>query len=169
MKANTAATAALKRLLFLEMQNEKLKEENDFLKRDSAFGIHTRGGLEIESRKLAGKLIAVFIDLDNIHGLNQRFQSQTPVDKLIRNAFALRNDDLILAGRWRSGDEVVFIVKANPQGFASRLQSSLNAQGLSATIAWQPIVKHDLCGAVEKAMAKVYAAKEQNKRGRSIR
>ena len=149
----------LKRIEELEADNAKMKHE-------SAYGILTRPGLEIEYRNLQGEMYAIFIDLDKIHDLNDKHNGvYESVDKMIRRAFAMRHDDLLLAGRWKSGDEIVFIVRADPEGFIGRLQRSLNKNGLSATCSAEKIEDHDLIGAVNKAIQRVYAAKKQNQRG----
>lgn len=149
----------------LVKRNEQLQADNDKMKLDSAYGILTRPGLEIEYRNLTGEMYAVFIDLDKIHELNNKHGSQEPVDKMIRRAFKMRHDDLLLAGRWKSGDEIVFIVKTDPDGFSTRLQSNLKRHGLSATCSAAKIENHDLQTAVNVAMKKVYAAKKSNHRG----
>jgi len=145
----------------LQAQIEELRNENNTLKHDNAFGILTRGGLEIEYRKLTGDQYAVFIDLDGIHALNEKLGSYEAVDALVRNAFASRRDDLVLtiAGKWKSGDEILFIVKADPDGFIARLHSDLAANGLSATAAYARIENNDLFAAVNIASSQVAAAK----------
>ena len=146
----------------LQAQIEQLRTENSTLKHDQAFGILTRPGLEIEYRKLTGDLYAVFIDLDGIHALNEKLGSYGPVDAMIRNAFSMRRDDLMLviAGKWKSGDEVLFIVKADPDGFIARLHSDLSANGLSASAAYAKIENNDLFAAVKIASSQVATAKK---------
>ena len=84
------------------------------------------------------------------------------MDEMIRTAFAMtvRDTDLILFGRWKSGDEVAFLVKGDPQGFINRLHSDLNTNGLSAMADYAKIENNDLIAAVKIASDKVFAAKK---------
>jgi len=145
----------------------RLQSENEELKLNSNYGILTRKGLEIEHRKLTGSRIAVMIDIDYLHQLNDQYGDQEPVNELIRSAFNFRDDDLLVSGNWASGDEIAFIVRANPEGFMFRLAASLANYGLSATMAYEPIIDNDLLTACQRALQKVYAAKKT--RGIQIR
>lgn len=153
----------------LQAQIDQLKTENNTLKHDSAFGILTRGGLEIEARKLTGELYAIFIDLDGIHALNEKLGSYEAVDALVRKAFSMRRADLVLAiaGKWKSGDEVLFIVRGDPDGFIARLHSDLAANDLSAMAAYAKIENNDLFAAVKIAAKQVAA--EKKARGITVR
>jgi hypothetical protein len=146
----------------LQAQIDQLKAENKALMHDSAFGILTRPGLEIEHRKLTGDLYAVFIDLNGIHDLNTKLGSYEAVDALVRKAFSMRRDDMVLAiaGKWKSGDEICFIVRADPAGFIARLQSDLAANGLSAMAAYARIENNDLIAAVKVAAKQVAVEKK---------
>lgn len=147
----------------LQAQIDQLKTENATLKQDKAFGILTRPGLEIEYRKLTGDLYAVFIDLNGIHALNEKFGGEyETVDAMVRKAFSMRRDDLVLAiaGKWKSGDEVLFIVKGDPDGFIARLHSDLAANGLSAMAAYARIQDNNLFAAVKVAAKQVAAEKK---------
>jgi hypothetical protein len=146
-------------------QLKDLQDENLLLKQDSAYGILTRPALEIEYRKLDEDAWLIFIDMDQIHALNEKYESYEPVDKMIRRAFQARAKDFILAGRWKSGDEIVFIVRTDPDGFIFRLQHSLKKFGLSATCNAQKIKGNDLVGAAQRAVRIVYAAKKADNRG----
>jgi hypothetical protein len=151
-------------------QIEQLQQENELLRVDPGFGILTRGGLELEYRKLDNPdQYVVFLDLDHIHALNELHKSQEPVDKMVRAAFALRHEDLVISGKWKSGDEIAFIVRADPEGFIHRLLESLKANDLSGTAAAEKIVDGDLKAAVERASQKVYTAKSKNQRGQIVR
>jgi len=145
----------------LQARIDELETENNTLKYDAGFGILTRGGLEIEARKLTGDLYAVFVDLDGIHALNEKLGSYEAVDALVRKAFSMRRDDLVLAisGKWKSGDEVLFIVRADPDGFIARLHSDLAANGLSAMAAYARIEDNNLFAAVKVAAKQVAAEK----------
>lgn len=145
-------------------ENERLRAENAELRHDQAYGILTQTGLHTEYRKLQeSDLYAIFMDLDGIHALNEKFGDYETVDSKVRNAFNLRNDDLVLAGRWKSGDEILFVVRTNPRKFIRRLQDSLIQNGLSATCSYQKIAGNDLTSAVDKCIKRVYAKKAQRK------
>lgn len=154
----------------LQARINQLEVENTTLKYDAGFGILTRGGLEIEYRKLTGDLYAVFVDLDGIHALNEKFGgSYETVDALIHKAFSMRRDDLVLAiaGKWKSGDEVLFIVRADPDGFIARLYLDLAANGLSAMAAYAKIEDNNLFAAVK--VAAKHVAVEKKARGITAR
>ena len=139
----------------------KLEAENTTLKHDHAFGGLTRPGLEVEfERRKSEAKYSIFIDLDGIHALNEaNHGNYDVVDGMIRKALTLRYDDLVFFGRWKSGDEVVFIVNANPDGFIARLLENLKAQGLSATCAAVKIENGDLTSAVQAGIKQVSAIK----------
>jgi hypothetical protein len=142
---------------------KQLEREIEILKHDRAFGGLTRPGLELEferRKREAPDLYAVFIDLDGIHELNKRHGSYEYVDSLVRRALVLRHDDLMYFGRWKSGDEIVFIVRADPEGFIARLDASLAAHGLSATSAATRIMGGDLTKAVEAGARAVMDKKQ---------
>lgn len=150
----------------LLLEIARLKDLNKRLSHDKAYNVLTRPALEIEfeHRAPAGDVYAVFIDLDGIHELNKLHGSYERVDAMIRRAFKMRSGDLLLSGRWKSGDEVVFIVRSDPTGFIDRLQRSLKKNGLSATCAAEKIVNHDLGVAVSAAMKKVFSMKPKGMR-----
>lgn len=145
----------------------QLIAELNELKNDKAFGILTRPALEIEHRKASNAAAVIFLDLDGIHALNESLGHEQ-VNRLIKRAIKIRHNDLMLSGRWYSGDELAFIVKGNAQAIASRLMESLKRNGLSATIAYAPICKK-LEKAVNQAKRKVEAAKKINSRGMIVR
>lgn len=148
------------------MNKAELLAELQELKQDKPFGILTRPGLEIEHRKQAAGTYVIFMDLDQIHDLNSAIGAEA-VNRKIRRALKIRHEDLILSGRWFSGDELAFIVKGDPRGVSERLLQSLNKNGLSATIAFAPL--GDLEKAVNKAKKRVEASKKINARGLILR
>lgn len=143
---------------------QRLQAENAELKYNPNYGILTRQGLEMEHRKLTGPRIAVMIDIDHLHELNARYGDQEPVNALLRAAFDFRHEDLLISGNWASGDEIAFIIRSDPEGFMFRLAASLASHGLSATMAYEPIIDGDLLTACRRALKSVYSAK--NKRAR---
>ena len=155
---------------------ELTQTELEQLWHDKAYGVLTRPAIEIEyNRRSAGQIHwVIFLDLDNIHNLNSQFASDTEdgyskVDEKVRAAFAsVRSTDLLVAGRFKSGDEVVFLIAGDPERFCERLQTSLNEQGLSATMAYtQPL--QDFETTIKQAAIQVKRAKKKNLRGRVIR
>lgn len=153
----------------LQARITELETENALLSQDVAFGGFTKQAffLEFERRKESGQYF-VFIDLDNIHGLDREL-GETKVDEMIHSSysFALRESDLVVFGRVEGGDEEGFIIKGDPEGFVTRLHASLNANGLSGIADYTTIENHDLNAAIEKTRANVTAAK--NARGTQVR
>ena len=146
----------------LQAQLKQLEAELKELSQDKAYGGLTRPALEIEHRKRSDECqYVVFLDLNNVHALNE-LHGQDKMDEMIRTAFAItiRDTDLILFGRWKSGDEVAFLIKGDPQGFMSRLHNDLNTNGLSAMADYASIENNDLIAAVKIASDKVFALKK---------
>lgn len=128
---------------------------------DEAFGMLTRAGLDAKLRRLTTEVDVLFIDLDRIHELNAEL-GYTEVDKLIRQAFALRSTDAIV-GRHYSGDEIVIITRrGDGAGLSERLTARLATAGLSATIA---VVAASPRDAIQAAAREVQAAKAAGIRG----
>jgi GGDEF domain-containing protein len=88
------------------------------------------GRLILQRRR--GEVDVVFADLDYLHEANARL-GYDEVDRRVREAFRCRGrgvDAMLKA----SGDEFVFLVKPGcGAGLVARLQSELEARGLSAT------------------------------------
>lgn len=140
---------------------ERLRAENEFLSRDRAYGGLTRPGVEIEHRKRAQECqYVVYLDLNKVHTLNH-LHGESQVDRMIRGAFEfhIRERDLVVFGRWKSGDEIVFLISGDPDGFTGRLHENLDQNGLSGISAYAQIIDQDLVGAVDKASEDVRAAK----------
>ena len=152
----------------LQKELERLKQENELLKSDPAYGGLSAAGLRVEFRSITDPdLFVIGLDLDGIHALNESFGSYEPVDKIIHAAFSdfdFRSDDmtienLVLFGRHKSGDEIAFIIRGNPEGFIQRLYTALNKHGLSGIADFELIQDHDLESALVCAFEKVVAAK----------
>lgn len=91
----------------------ELEERVDYLSKDSVYGIWTRAAfLQFCSVMPRGLRAVIFIDFDNIHGLNEQL-GYTEVDKRVRATLTLdfRASDLV--ARWYSGDEVVILIDGN--------------------------------------------------------
>lgn len=144
----------------LQKRIEELERENALLKQDKAFGGLTRQALDIEFilNDYTG-CYAIFCDLDKIHSLNELYGYEQ-VDERIRTALSIRHDDMMFFGRWKSGDEIVFLVCNNPAGFVNRIQSSLVEHGLSGTFAWEQIKDNNLFAAVQTGVNQVQAVKK---------
>lgn len=143
----------------LQIELERLKTENALLKTHAPYGILTRAGFEIEKRTLTNAQYVVFGDIDRMHELNAAHGYET-VNQMIRSALRLRSDDLLLTGLWFSGDEIVFVIQSDPEGFCERVRSSFVKQGMTITLAFEQIQHGDeLNEAISKAARKVQEAK----------
>jgi GGDEF domain-containing protein len=92
---------------------KELEERIDYLSKDPVYGIWTRAAfLQFCNVMPRGLRAVIFIDFDNIHGLNEQI-GYTEVDRRIRATLTLdfRSSDLI--ARWYSGDEVVILIDGN--------------------------------------------------------
>lgn len=128
---------------------------------DTAFGMLTRAGLDAKLRRLHTEVDVLFVDLDRIHELNEQ-RGYAEVDRLIRQAFALRVGDTII-GRHYSGDEIVVICRrGDGAGLAERLTIRLADFGLSATISVKTASPRE---AILRAANEVQAAKRNGVRG----
>src|SRR5690349_1545958 len=115
--------------------NQRIIAQKDELIRqlswNDGFGCFNRKGFE----KMKWPEIAstarhiVYFDVDNMHGLNEKFGGYEPVDAMIRKVLAsVRSSDYI-AGQWKSGDEFLICLTENgkhgpldPDGFVQRLK-----------------------------------------------
>lgn len=141
-----------------------IEAENELLKTHKPYGILNRQGLEIERRKIEREArYAIFGDIDNMHGLN-RLHGYETVNEMIKSALQIRHDDLLLTGLWFSGDEIVFIIKGNPESFCQRVTASFEAQQMGITLAYSEIIDNNLNQAIDGAAASVQAAKSDRKR-----
>lgn len=140
---------------------------------DVNFGCWTRPGLELIAwpaiRDRARWLI--YIDLDNLHIANAKF-GDDEVDRRFRQAMQMRESDAGAICRWKFGDELLVVLcdyddrpPTNPEGFAERMQASLNKVELSATFGIASVYTYDLVENVKSAALKVQRAKRHGKRG----
>jgi len=139
----------------------------DALAHDQTYGCYSRQGLELVAwPKVAKKArFILFADIDQMHELNTE-HGYAEVDRRIRNALKVRSSDLAATGRWYSGDEIVWVIsEGDPYGLARRLTDSLKKQGLGATFAVAAVTSKKLSVNVNKAAAKVQAAKKNGQRG----
>lgn len=127
--------------LFNALQDEikRLREENQLLKTHAPYGILTRAAFEIEKRKVRNGQYVVFGDIDNMHGLNAQYGYEA-VNQKIREALQIRETDLLAMGLWFSGDEIVFVIRGDVEGFCHRVRESFASHDMGITLAHAPIL-----------------------------
>ncbi len=118
-----------------EKEIRGLREQVEKLSWDTSFGMWTRGAfLQFCHVMPRGSRIVAFIDLDDIHGLNERL-GYTEVDRRVKATFFsmfFRRSDVM--ARWYSGDEIVILFDADRIGAERKmaeLEKSAHNQGLS--------------------------------------
>jgi GGDEF domain-containing protein len=128
------------------------------LSTDPSYGILTRQALELDlsAREEEVNFIA-FLDVDYLHDFNSRFGHEE-ANRRIRSALHLRSGDVIVSGKWYSGDEIVILLSGNPEAFCDRLRASFVAEGMSITIAASPYTGN-LVQDVEVAKIEVFRLK----------
>jgi len=146
----------------LQAENEALRAENERLRYDH-LGMLTRQGGEIENERIeytsARYLIA--FDINYLKQMNDTL-GQAAVDELMKKSFALRHEDILFKFSVKSGDEKAIVTLGNPDGIIEHLTKSLEENGLSAIMAWEPLLPTDnLFVVCERAMLRVYALKAQ--------
>lgn len=152
-----------------ETQKQKiarLEAEIEHLKTHQPFGILTRSGFDLEKRSLVNVQYVIFGDVDDMHGLNEKYGYEV-VNQKIKAALQLRQTDLLLTGLRFSGDEIVFIISSNdPLSFMERAQNSFRAQGLEITLAFDFPNKdegNNIEPAIDRATQKVKSLKSLGK------
>ena len=133
---------------------------------DPAYGILTRVGGEIAWRQMhRTDLAVIFTDLDDLHTLNDRL-GYAEVNRRIATALQNRRNDMTIAMRWFSGDEIVIVVpRGDGMQTADRRLASLHLHELSGTFAVVAATSHNLDTEVTRAAMLVQAAKALNQRG----
>ena len=117
-----------------EKEIKGLRDQVKELSWDTSFGMWTRGAfLQFCHVMPRGIRRVAFIDLDNIHGLNEEL-GYSEVDRRIKAAFSVsfRRSDIMT--RWYSGDEIVILFDADRVGADRKmgeLAQSARNQGLS--------------------------------------
>jgi GGDEF domain-containing protein len=127
------------------------------LTHDASYGCLSRAGFELAWQP--GGAI-VFGDIDHMHRLNNDY-GYTTVNEMIRDALAAlkTRDDTIVAGRWFSGDELVWSVPAgDAAGFVARIRATFTDHGLSITLGIAA-AEDDLSEVVGRAAEQVQAQK----------
>lgn len=149
----------------LQAYIKRLEEDNAKLSIDPSYGILTRQALEIDlaPREKEIRFVA-FLDIDYLHDLNEKIGHEE-ANKKIRRALHLRASDVILSGKWYSGDEIVILLSGDPMAFCERLQAAFNDEGMSITIFFAPYTGK-LLEDVEKAKSEVFRMKAARGSGR---
>jgi GGDEF domain-containing protein len=124
------------RIFGLQREIKDLRTKVEELSRDEPFGMWTRGAFLQFCRIMPrGIKTIAFIDLDDIHSLNERF-GYSEVDRRVRSAFSIpfRRSDLV--ARWFSGDEIVILLDCDREGAElkiTQLRESALRYGLTFT------------------------------------
>jgi len=146
----------------LQAENIKLKSENERLRYDH-LGMLTRqaGELEHERTKYTGARYLIAFDINYLKQMNDKL-GQAAVDVLMKKSFDIRDEDILFKFSVKSGDEKAIVTLGNPDGIIEHLIRSLEENGLSAVMAWEPLLPTDnLFVVCERAMEKVYELKAQ--------
>lgn len=128
--------ATVSRIFGLQSEIKDLRTKVKELSWDEPFGMWTRGAFLQFCRVMPrGIKTVAFIDLDDIHSLNER-HGYSEVNRRVRSTFSIpfRRSDLI--ARWFSGDEIVILLDCDREGAElkiSKLRESARRHGLSFT------------------------------------
>ncbi len=104
------------RVLGFEKEISELHRRIEELSWDEPFGMWTRTAfLQFCVVMPRGKRVVVFIDLDDINGLNHQ-HGYTAVDEMVKSAFSIsfRRSDIVT--RWYSGDEIAILFDSDYEG-----------------------------------------------------
>ena len=146
----------------IKKQRDELLQRVIELSTDANYGITVREAIPHELRDLqdSGKSsprYVLYMDVDDCHGANTKY-GYDMVNKKIRRAIHVRHADVLLRGRWFSGDELVVIVQGDPEGVTERLRSAFAHENLSITCAYS-VFTGDLDADVRQCAAIVQAHK----------
>lgn len=121
----------------LKKELAEKRKEIEFLSTDKAYGVLTRPAVELRLKELQSDKTVYFVyaDLDRFKAVNDKYGKAGANGRVFRALLSVRQSDVVISGRWFSGDELVFAIRGDPVAFANRLQKNLKAEGLSATIA----------------------------------
>lgn len=122
------------KLFGFEAAIKQLQDQISQLSMDPVFGVWTRNAfLQFSHVMPRGLRVVVFLDLDNLHKLNDQY-GYDEINRRIKAIFSIpfRRSDLI--ARWFSGDEIVILFDADEE-FAlrkiSQLEEAARQQGMS--------------------------------------
>jgi hypothetical protein len=146
----------------IKRQRDELLQRVIDLSKDANYGITVREAIPHELRDLEANgqypRYIIFLDIDDCHGANNKYGYDL-VNKKIRRAIHVRHADILLRGRWFSGDELVVIVQGDPEGTIERLRSAFKHENMSATFGYS-VFTGDLDADVRQCAAIVQAHKE---------
>ena len=117
-----------------ERELEALRQQIRELSWDAIFGMWTRGAfLQFCQIMPRGRRVVAFIDLNEIHDLNERL-GYNEVDRRVKAMFSMsfRRSDIV--ARWYSGDEIVILFDSDQTGAEAKiiqLEKSAAEQGLT--------------------------------------
>lgn len=118
----------------------RLEDMIETLSVDPSYGITTRPALEFELRPVERLArYVVFMDIDGLHNLNESLPGKhEEANKKIQRALHVRAEDVLVRGRWYSGDELIFILSGDPSSFCARLLEAFKREGMSFTYSFVP-------------------------------
>lgn len=151
----------------LKAENERLRKENHDAMLDASYGCPTRYAVDRRwaHADKSEQRTAVFGDLRGIHAINTEFGGYEEVDNRVKHAMQilqLRHEDAIF-GRWKSGDEFIFIIQGNDaDGFMRRVEQAFEEARLIIDMGAAEIVDHDLQQAMQVAARIAMAKKPKN-------
>lgn len=152
------------RIFGFQTEIEQLQEQIAQLSMDPVFGMWTRNAfLQFSHIMPRGLRVVVFLDLDNLHQLNEQYGYEN-VNQRIRAIFSIpfRRSDLV--ARWFSGDEIVVLFDADEE-FALRkigqLEEAARQQGMSFhfQLAIWDVGKEPIEKVIDELSSKVLAEK----------
>lgn len=117
-----------------ERELEAMRQQIRELSWDAIFGMWTRGAfLQFCQVMPRGRRVVVFLDLNEIHNLNERL-GYNEVDRRVKAMFSMsfRRSDIV--ARWYSGDEIVILFDSDRIGAEAKiiqLEKSAAEQGLT--------------------------------------
>jgi len=122
------------RIFGFDRQIRELRQQIRDLSWDSSFGMWTRTAfLQFCEVMPRGRRVVAFIDLDQIHDLNEQL-GYAEVDRRVKATFSMpfRRSDIV--ARWYSGDEIVILFDSDRAGAERKivqLERSAAEQGLT--------------------------------------
>lgn len=116
--------------------NSTLMQQLTQLSTDPAYHVTTRAAVAFELRRQSESArYVVFLDIDHMHEANAEHGYEA-VNGMIRRACHVRSADVLIRARWFSGDELVFVLSGNPDGFCQRLKTAFRNEGLGTTMSY---------------------------------
>lgn len=150
-------------LIFLARQRKKINS----LMHCPTFNCLSRQGIDEYWRRKRDKkgLALIFLDIDDMHVLNQEY-GHFKVDEKLSRAFSLLRAEEVL-GRWYSGDELI-VITPSPEATAAaeRVKEGLMKEGVSATFSIVSINEEKyLSDVVKRGSALVQQSKNSGVKG----